>query len=261
MLAVFAAPLIGVIGQSFIDAKGHASFGAYAAMFASSLFYRVAWSTISIALSSTAVALLLAYPLAYFLSQCTARTRALLLVFVLVPFWTSILVKSFAFTVLLGRSGILNSFVTWLGFPPVPLLFNRFGVIVGMTHFLIPFMMFPILSSLLSRPPELVKAAQIMGASRWRIFRSVILPLSLPGVSAGTLLVLVLSLGFFVVPALLGGRQDMMLANLIDFYTRETLNWQMASGISVILMLFAILATLGLSRVPGGSRLLGGHEA
>ena len=133
-------------------------------------------------------------------------------------------------------------------------------MIVGMSHFLIPFMVFPILTSLMAQPPELRRAASIMGAGRLRIFFRITLPLCLPGIMTGTLLVLILSLGFFVVPALLGGRQDMMLSNLVDFYTRETLNWQAASTLAVILFSFAMIVAYTLARVPGGSSLLGGQD-
>jgi ABC-type spermidine/putrescine transport system permease subunit I len=182
------------------------------------------------------------------------------MILVLVPFWTSILVKSFAFTVILGNAGIINSALKAVGLPSVKLLFNRTGVIIGMSHFLIPFMVFPIMASLVSQPPELSRAAEIMGASRLRIFFKITFPLSMPGVMAGSLLVLIMSFGFFVVPALLGSRQDMMMANLVDFYTRETLNWQMGSAISVLLLLISGLLALGLAKIPGGSTIFGGED-
>ncbi len=260
MTAVFAVPLAGVVRQSLVGPTGNVSLSAYANLLHSPLFYKVGWSTISITVFSTVTTLLMAYPVAYYLSGLTPKTRSLLMVLVLVPFWTSILVKSFAFTVILGQTGVVNTILGRIGLPPASLLFNRLGVVLGMSHFLVPFMLFPILSSLLSRPPELVRAAEIMGAGRLRIFLTIILPLSVPGILAGTLLVMILSLGFFIVPALLGGRGDMMLANLIDFYVRESLNWQMAACISVLLMIFALLAALGLSRIPGGARLLGGGQ-
>ena len=152
--------------------------------------------------------------------------------------------------------------MAWLGWPwPGKLLFNRVGVIVGMSHFLVPFMVFPILTNLLNQPRELALASAILGAGKWRIFWRVTLPLSLPGVIAGVLLVMILSLGFYVVPALLGGRQDMMLANLVDFYAREIIEWPMAAALSVLLMRAAAVAALGLSIIPGGSALLGGDDA
>ena len=261
MLLVFAGPLLGVAVQSVSNPEtGAWSLAGFREIFTSSLFYRITSSTLAISLWSTFISLLLAYPLAYYLSGLPPRRRAMLLILVLIPFWTSILVKSFAFTILLGSSGILNSALAAVGLPPLQMLFNRVGVIVGMSHFLIPFMVFPILASLTTRPAELASAARIMGAGDLRIFWQIVLPLSLPGVLAGTLMVFILSLGFFVVPVLLGGRQDMMLANLVDFYIRETLNTQMASVVSLFLMVFAVMAAIGLSRVPGGSNLLGGAE-
>lgn len=261
MLGVFVAPLVIVIAQSVTsDATGALSLAAYAKIAQASLFTRVGWITVQITLLATGFALLLAYPLAYYLAQLPPRKRGLLMVLVLVPFWTSVLVKSFAFTVILGQSGFVNTALGWIGLGPVKLLFNRVGVVVGMSHYLVPFMVFPILANLLAQPRELALASAILGAGKWRIFWRVTLPLSLPGVMAGVLLVLILSLGFYVVPALLGGRQDMMLANLVDFYARELIDWPMASALSVILMGAAVVAALGLSVVPGGSALLGGEE-
>ncbi len=261
MVLVYALPLAGVLGQSVMNPDdGRWSLAGYREILSSTLFYKVAWSTFVISASATVVSLLLAYPLAYFLSQRTPRMRALLMIFVLVPFWTSVLVKAFAFTILLGQSGIVNQLLGAVGLPAIKLLFNRIGVMIGMSHYLIPFMIFPILTSLLAQPPELARAASIMGAGRLRIFLRVTLPLSLPGVVTGTLLVFILSLGFFVMPALLGGRQDMMLANLVDFYTRETLNWQVASALAALLFGFAALVAFALAKIPGGSGLLGGQE-
>jgi putative spermidine/putrescine transport system permease protein/mannopine transport system permease protein len=261
MLCVFVVPLANVVVQSLTsETSGNVSFDAYIRIASAPLFLRVGITTLEITCLATAFALLLAYPLAYFLARQPPRRRAMLLVLVLVPFWTSVLVKSFAFTVLLGQSGLVNSLLGRIGLPSVKLLFNTVGVIFGMSHFLVPFMVFPILANLLAQPRELAVAAAILGAGNWRIFWRVTLPLSLPGVMAGVLLVLILSLGFYVVPALLGGRQDMMLANLVDFYAREVIDWQMASALSVILMGAAAVAAVCLSMIPGGAAVLGGEE-
>ncbi|MCC7047022.1 MAG: ABC transporter permease [Alphaproteobacteria bacterium] len=261
MLGVFAVPLGTVFVQSLTtEASSDFTLASYGKILSATLFARVSWKTLEITLLATGFALLLAYPLAYYMAQQPPRRRAMLMILVLVPFWTSVLVKSFAFTVILGQSGLVNTALGWLGIPPVKLLFNRIGVIVGMSHFLVPFMVFPILSNLLNQPRELTLAASILGAGKWRIFWRVTLPLSMSGVMAGVLLVMILSLGFYVVPALLGGRQDMMLANLVDFYARETIDWPMASALSVLLMGAAAVAALLLSLIPGGSALLGGDE-
>jgi ABC-type spermidine/putrescine transport system permease subunit I len=161
---------------------------------------------------------------------------------VLLPFWTSILVKSYAFIVVLGDSGLVNNMLATLGLPKLPMIFNRFGVLVGMSSFQIPFVVFPLLANLLAQDANLRRTAAVMGASELRIFWQITFPLSLPGLLAGGIMCFVLAMGSFVTPALLGGRQDMMVANLIDFYTRESLDWASASAIAVIL--FAVSATL-----------------
>jgi putative spermidine/putrescine transport system permease protein len=262
MLLVFVVPLGNVIVQSLTaEETGAFTVAAHQRIAQASLFLRVGGTTLIITLLATGFALLLAYPLAYHLAQQPPGRRALMMILVLVPLWTSVLVKSFAFTVILGQSGFINTWLGWVGLGPVKLLFNRVGVIVGMSHFLVPFMVFPILTNLLNQPRELALASAILGAGKWRIFWRVTLPLSLPGVMAGVLLVMILSLGFYVVPALLGGRQDMMLANLVDFYAREIIDWPMAAALSVLLMRAAAVAALGLSIIPGGSALLGGDDA
>ncbi len=252
--AVFLVPLWNVLVQSVTNPAW--TLAGYRSLLGSTLFWRVLQNTIEISVISTFVAFLLAYPMAYHLSRQTPRRRVMFLMLVMLPFWTSILVKSYAFMVLLGQSGIINQLLGIFGLGPVKLLFNRFGVMVGMSHFLIPFMVFPILAALQNQPPELARAAAIMGAGKLRIFWRVTLPLSLPGVMAGCLLVFILSLGFYVIPALLGGRQDMMLANLVDFYAREVLNWQMASAVAVLLVAAAVIAAMLLSKVRGGASLL-----
>ena len=257
MAGVFAVPLAIILRQSLTGQGGGLSWAPFARIFEHAMYARVAWSTLQIGLLATGFALLLAYPLAYFLARQPPRRRALLTTVVLVPFWTSAMVKSFAFVVILGHSGIINSLLARLGIAPLALLFNRVGVIVGMSHYLVCFTMFPILTNLMSQPPELRRAAAMMGAGPWRIFWRVTLPLSLPGVLAGVLLVFILSLGFYVVPALLGGLQDMMLSNLVDFYASESIDWPMASALSVVLTCAAAVAALGLLLIPGGGGVLG----
>lgn len=256
MTGIFLVPLAGVAHQSVTNPAW--TLAGYVELTTSKLFLRVLWTTFEISLSSSLATLILAYPIAYHLAKQPPRRRALLMTLVMVPFWTSILVKSYAFTVILGQHGAVNSILTWSGLPTVKLLFNRVGVIIGMGHYLIPFMVFPILNSLLAQPPDLAKAARVMGAGKARIFWRVTLPLSMPGVMAGFLLSMILSLGFFVTPALLGGRRDVMMANLVDMYTRETLDWTMASAIAMILLICSGVLILALSRTSGGKSILGG---
>ena len=256
MAFLFALPLLGVLNQSLQRKDGGGpALEAWTKIFTTPLFLKVASTTLEISIGATLCSLLLAYPVAYFLAKQPPRRRVLYLILVLVPFWTSSLVKSFSLIVLLGHSGIINDLLATVGIGPVKMLFNRIGVMIGMSHYLIPFMIFPILTSLQNQPPELGRAAAIMGAGKLRIFFQVTLPLSLPGVMAGALLVFVLSLGFYIIPALLGGAKDMMFANLVDFYTREVLNWPVASAVAVLLTLAASVAAMLLSKIQSGSSI------
>jgi putative spermidine/putrescine transport system permease protein len=248
-LVVFV-PLAYVVYTS-IWVGGSPSLSAYERLFGSELFLRTLWSTFEISICASVCSLLLGYPIAMHLARQTPKKRALYMVLVLVPFWTSILVKSYAFTVLLGRDGLVNTLLSAVFQTPVhlPMLFNRFGVMVGMTNYLIPFIVFPVLASLLAIDKSLYRASEIMGAKPPRIFFRITLPLSMPGVAAAALSTTVMSMGFFVIPALLGGRKDAMMSNLVDFYTRETMDWNMASAIGVILLGIVTLAALGADRM------------
>lgn len=241
-LLVVLAPLAFVIYTS-VAVDGGYSFEAYRMLAGSALFWRSLATTFEISAMGAAFSLLLGYPVALHLSRLAPRPRAFCMILVLVPFWTSILVKSYAFTVLLGKEGVVNSLLTSVFGDSLrmELLFNRTGVMVGMTNYLIPFIVFPILASLLAIDRSLYRAVEIMGAKPPTVFWRVTLPLSLPGVLSAVISTFVMSTGFFVIPALLGGRKDLMLANLVDFYTRETLDWNMAAAIGVILLAIVTL--------------------
>lgn len=252
---VFAIPLGLIVYTSlFVEGSAQLTFEFYQAFFTKPLYLRVLWNTIEISFVGAAIALLVGYPVAYYLAKQPPRKRLYLSLFLLLPFYTSILVKSFAFTIILGYNGAINWFLRQLlgdDFA-VELLFNRTGVMFGIVHDKLPFMVFPILASLMAQNPAVHKAAEIMGASRTRIFWQVTFPLSLPGIVAGLLLVTVRSMGQFVAPALLGGRHDLMMANLVDFHINEALDWGMASAISLVLLLLSSIFLIALVRLPGG---------
>ncbi|MES1926683.1 ABC transporter permease [Salinisphaera sp. T31B1] len=248
LLAMFLWPLGYVGWTSFYD--GGFTTQGYAQVLTSGLIRKVAWNTLSISLWSTAVALLLGYALAMHITRMPRHRRAPYLVMVMLPFWTSILVKSFALTVVLGDQGFVTQLLRWLsgGYWHPQLMFNRFSVVVGMTNYLLPFMVLPVMASLESQDANLERAARIMGAGPLRIFFRVTLPLSLPGVFAGILMCLTLSMGMYITPALLGGSSDMMLSNLIDFYTRQSLDWVLATSIAMMLLLISAVLMLLLVR-------------
>jgi putative spermidine/putrescine transport system permease protein len=220
------------------------------------IFQRVILRTLAIAGLATAICLLLGYPLAWLIATAPARAAPWLLGAVLLPFWTSLIVRSAAWMVLLQREGVINAALLRLGLleAPLPLLFNRFAVLLAMVHILLPFMVLPILAALREIDPLLPRAAASLGAAPFRVFRRVVLPLSLPGAGAGCLLVFVQALGFYVTPALLGGPDDQMLAWFIGFYATRTVNWGMAAALS-LLLLGAVALLVGLqARLVGFAR-------
>ncbi len=242
LLAMFAYPLGVVAWTSLHDAAaGGLSLGAYRKLADSTLFYRVLGNTLQIGLSSTVVALVLGYVIALHLARLEPRRRTFYLVMVMLPFWTSILVKSYAFAIVLGEQGLINrTLVAVFGDAArTELIYNRVGVVIGMANFLLPFIVFPVLASLLAQNRSLHRVAEIMGAGPVRVFWSVTFPLSLPGIVAGALMAMTLSMGMYITPALLGGRKDMMMANLVDFYTRQTLDWALASAIAMVLLVLS----------------------
>ncbi|KAA0687891.1 ABC transporter permease [Azospirillum brasilense] len=252
MLAILLYPLGLTVWTSLYD--GQLSVRAYGELATSTLFLKVLRNTVEIALTGTLVSLLFGYPVALHLATQPPRRRTACLIMVMLPFWTSILVKSFALVAVFGNQGLINQLLGYLsgGQISLPMMFNRVGVVLGMINFLLPFMILSILGSLLALDRRLVLAAETMGAGALRIFWKVILPLSMPGVIAGVLINITLSIGMYITPALLGGRQDMMVANLVDFYTRQTLDWTAASATAVVLLAISGLLVAMLGRVRGG---------
>ena len=253
----FLYPLGQTLWQSFYE-YGF-TLRAYEGLLTSTLFLKVLKTTFVITGTATLVSLLVGFPVALHLSRMSPRQRVPYLVMVMLPFWTSILVKSFALTVLLGYDGVINNTLSWIFRTEihVPMVFNRIGAILGMINYLLPFMILSILGSLLAQDPNLGRAAEVMGASRRTIFTRITLPLAMPGVIAGVLINITLSIGMYITPALLGGRQDMMVANLIDFYTRQTLDWPLASAIAIVLLGISGVLVAALSRVQGGGNVGG----
>jgi len=257
LLALFVYPLVVTLWNSLHGEK--LILDSYIELARSTLFLKVLKNTFEISIASTLVSCLIGYPVALHLSRQTPKRRVKYMMFIMLPFWTSILVKSFALTVIFGNDGVLNTVLRFIGGPALhfPMMFNRFGAVVGMINYLLPFMIFSILGSLLAQDANLRKAAEVMGASAFRIFQKVTFPLSLPGVMAGLVINFTLCVGMYITPALLGGRQDMMIANLIDFYTHQTLDWPMASAISIVLLSISGVLLIALGRIKGSKGVSG----
>jgi ABC-type spermidine/putrescine transport system permease subunit I len=221
----------------------------YAKALGEELYLRVFWNTFEIALLVTGLCLLLGYPLGFLMATTTPGWAMLGFIFVLLPLWTSVLVRTYAWMVLLGRNGVLNRLLIDSGLiaDPLPLLHNFTGVLIGMVHVLLPYMVLPVYGAVRRLDPAIVAAAEGLGASNLRIFWRIYLPLTLNGIFAGSVIVFVLSLGFFITPALLGGGRVIMIAVLIEQQVREALNWPFAAALSAVLLV-ATLAVYALAQ-------------
>ncbi|MBK5926686.1 ABC transporter permease [Rhodobaculum claviforme] len=221
------------------------------------LFVQLALRTLGIAATVTVVCAVMGFPLAYLLATVSGGVRAVLLVMVLLPFWTSLLVRTAAWIVMLQSEGLVNSALMWTGAigEPLRLIYNRFGVIAVMSQVLLPFMVLPLYAVMQGISPWYMRAAQSLGAPFATAFRRVYLPQTMPGLAAGTLLVFMLSIGYYITPALVGGRGDQMLSYFIAFYATETANWGLAAALGT--MLTGIVAVLFVlySRVFGTREL------
>jgi ABC-type spermidine/putrescine transport system permease subunit I len=235
----FLFPVVRMLGYS-VEAG---SFAWYAKALGEGLYLGVFWNTFQIALLVTGLCLLLGYPLGFLLATTTPAWATLGFIFVLLPLWTSVLVRTYAWMVLLGSNGVFNRWLIDAGLisDPLPLLHNVTGVLIGMVHVLLPYMVLPIYGALRRLDPAIVAAAAGLGASNWRIFWRIYVPLTMNGIFAGSVLVFVLSLGFFITPALLGGGRVIMIAVLIEQEVRQTLNWPFASALSAVLLAATLL--------------------
>jgi len=200
------------------------------------LFMRTFWISIWV----TVICAFLAYPTAYYISTLSDRAASYAMLLVLVPFWTSILVRTTAWFILLQTEGPVNMALVWSSIidEPIQLIFTRFAVYVAMVHVLLPFQILPLYSVMKRQGPQYLRAAASLGAPPWRQFLSVYLPLTLPGVAAGAAMVFMLSVGFYVTPALVGGLQDQMVSYYIAFFTNQSINFGMVAALSLLLLVF-----------------------
>jgi putative spermidine/putrescine transport system permease protein len=199
--------------------------------------------TFTVSFVVTALCVILGFPVAYLLANQPPRRANLLVILVLLPFWTSLLVRTAAWIVLLQEHGVVNDALIWLGIidHPVRLIYNRIGVYVAMTHILLPFLILPLYSVMKGIKPNYMQAATSLGATPTEAFIRVYLPLTLPGIGAGALLVFILALGYYITPALIGGAGDQMISYFIAFYTSNTVNWGMASALGTVLLIATLI--------------------
>ena len=236
----FVAPVLGLLLRSVLDPWP--GLQNYMEVFGSTTYLRVFVNTFTVATIVTAVTLLLAFPVAWFLAVAPRRWASLLFAVILLSMWTNLLTRTYAWMVLLQRTGIINkTLVDWgLIASPLPLINNLTGVTVGMTYIMLPFMVLPLQGTIRSLDPAIFRAASLCGANRLQVFTRVFLPLAVPGIGAGVLMVFVMSLGYFVTPALLGGTSNMMLAELIAQLVQSLLNWGLAGATALILLVVSL---------------------
>jgi ABC-type spermidine/putrescine transport system permease subunit I len=249
MVVFYALPVLAMLLRSVTEPDW--TLVNFAKLAGDSVFFNTFSNTLYTALIVTVATLLLGYPVALALVR-SKRWAPLILIVVLLPFWTSILVRSYAWMVLLGRHGILNEALLAADLigRPLRVLNTSLAVQIGMTHILLPYMILPIANALRQIDPALARAASGLGATPWRTFRQVVLPLSMPGVAAGVLLVFVLSLGFYITPAMLGGPRDITLSMLIAQQV-DQLNWAYAACLSAVLLVCSLAIIAVFQRLPG----------
>jgi len=224
-----------------------------------SAFLEIFGRTFLISAVVTVATLLLGFPLAYWISTLTKRRANLVMICILIPFWTSILVRIAAWVVLLQRQGLVNKTLMGAGLTdaPVDLLFNRLGVYIAMTHILLPFMILPIYSVMQSIPPTYQRAAISLGSHPFAAFWRVYVPQTYPGIGAGTLLVFIIAVGYYITPALLGGAGDQMISYYVAYFTNQTINWGMASALGFILLVGTLILYSLYRRLSGRELGLG----
>jgi putative spermidine/putrescine transport system permease protein len=215
------------------------------------LFQRTLWMSLVITFSC----ILLGYPIAYLLSNLPMRTANLLMILVLLPFWTSLLVRTSAWKVMLQQQGVINDVLVWLGMVAddgrLTMINNQFGTIVAMTHILLPFMILPMYSVMSTIPPSYVRAAKSLGATNWTTFWRVYFPQSVPGIGAGSILVFILSIGYYITPEIVGGTSGIFISNRIAFHISSSLNWGLAAALGTILLVVVLLLYWAYDRIVG----------
>lgn len=196
--------------------------------------------TLEISLQVTFYCLLLGYPIAYLLATLPNRTSNLLMILVLLPFWTSILVRTTAWIAMLQSQGVLNDLFVFFGVTAddtrFSMIYNKLGTLIAMTHILLPFMVLPLYSVMKGIPPSYVRAARSLGATNWTAFLRVYAPQTVPGIGAGAILVFIVAIGYYITPALVGGQDGQMISNFIDFHMRRSLNWNLAAALGTVLL-------------------------
>jgi putative spermidine/putrescine transport system permease protein len=251
MVLVFDLPVLAMLGRSV--AYPDLTLEHYREVFDADLYLQVVFNTFQVAAVVTLACALLGYPLAYWMRGLSPTGRLIAVSLVVIPFWVSVLIRTYAWIIVLGNAGIVNSTLIALGLVDVPVafLYNRLGVTIGIVNVLLPFLVLPLFASMVKIDERLEHAARSLGASEFQTFCRVFFPLTLPALVAGSLLVFITSLGFYVTPMILGGGRVSLLVNMLDLLVNRMPNWNLASAISMLLLVVSLML-YALSRRLGG---------
>jgi len=260
ILVILVIPVGWLFYVSFIGADGRFSLENYGRMIERKSYARIFRTTFEVSFLTTGLCILIGYPLAYFLSQLPNRVANLCLITVLLPFWTSLLVRTYAWLVLLQKRGLVNDWAISLGLwdEPLKIVHNMTGTLIGMVHIMLPFLILPVYGAMRAIDRDYMKAASNLGASPRRAFWTVFFPLTTPGLFAGSLMVFILCLGFFVTPAVLGGGKVIMVSMKIVSNIELFVNWGAASALGVVLLVLTMTVLWVASRFLGLERMVGG---
>lgn len=256
---VLVIPVGWLFWLSFLSNAGEFSLEHYHRLASQASYARIFRTTFEVSLITTALCVILGYPLAYLLAHLPRRLAAICMIAVLLPFWTSVLVRTYAWLALLQRRGLINSWGVEAGLwsEPLPLVNNLAGTLIGMTHIMLPYLILPLYGSMKAINSDYLKAAANLGASPIRAFWTVYLPMSLPGLVAGSTIVFILCLGFYVTPALLGGGKVILVSMRIATDIEMFFNWGAASALGVVLLVITVALLFLASRIIGFDRLTG----
>jgi spermidine/putrescine transport system permease protein len=256
LVLFFAIPLVLVFVYSFASRSATGltvlrtwNVDSYERIFTTPLVLEIFGRSVLLALTTTAICLLVSYPFAYYIATSSPRVRNVLLVLVMIPFWSNFLVRTYAWRVLLGSDGIVSQISQALGGEPIRVLFTNSAVLIGLVYGFLPFMVLPLYAAIERLDWDLVEAARDLYANGWTAFRKVTLPLSMPGVVAGSILVFIPSLGAYVTPAILGGARTVLLGDYIVSQFLAARNWPFGSALSFVIMFVMLLATMFYFRV------------
>jgi putative spermidine/putrescine transport system permease protein len=236
----FIIPVLMLLMRSVLEPE--LGLQNYKTLLGSTTYLRIFLNTFLVAGVVTAISIVIGYPVAWLLAIMPEKWSRLVLAIIILSMWTNLLTRTYAWMVLLQRTGVINKSLMGLGLidQPLPLVNNLVGVTIGMTYIMLPFVILPLMGVIRTIDPAILRAAALCGATRLQCFTRVLLPLSLPGIAAGALMVFVMSLGYFVTPALLGGTANMMLAELVAQFVQSLVNWGMGGAAALVLLIVTL---------------------